>query len=819
MAGCWVNKTWESCCAVAAPEWGLGGCDAGPGYFEECCRAREAPRQIFSCSKSAEWSALRIGVIYARPFTELPDLEALRWRASECFLGSVTAALCFLALEGAQAEVRGLSGRLSSAFRVAEELVVLLLRSPISMDEVLLSGWHLGAILLFLRSLKSIEEVAGPWDPDPVAGSEEYWLLRQLEALPGAATLRVHQDLALKALAHPQSMSPELAFVVVTWSGAYLALLELWRNAGAEGEEASALLRLGDAKLREELLAGDKPRPLRQLLLAPPFVLHLLQALHLRPVVHADVSATVRRFHHTLQPPHTWRGTLPLLELHPMPMDDGVSNANRATGQVFCGDLLYFTMIAALAKRRISQELLEGTSQPKPLLRMWEVGANLGDCSLWAIHMISSWGSDSAQPQPLFDLEAALFEPISDAITAAKAAVAALRRRSLVRKVAVKQLALGEQVGHLEINIKRRSSAEASFHGCQGFQGDCEVHQVEMETLDHLLIGGLEVVDLLKIHVQGSELQVLHGAQHSLATGRFCVVFLQTDAARIGQREEVTSDYIVESLMEIFSNYSAVAADSRGEAVVPLSKLKARFQQKDQNYYVAAWHMGQRCAHRASSLAAEELWGQVFEQNVEQKRADVLGRLGSMRGSGFYLGLFLIRDSSRCLPALPWLKRSALCCGHSKLDKEWSFFWNDTPAEGAKRTGLDAAAVAEILRRDLAEGKYILTGNLTSEIFSDECRFVDPNNAVDGLAKYKQALGFLFDPSESFLELRQIEGDGGAIRAEYVAGGVLKLPWRPRIAPWSGKIVYTLNSEGLIASQVDEWNITRFDAIRQTFTP
>ena len=27
--------------------------------------------------------------------------------------------------------------------------------------------------------------------------------------------------------------------------------------------------------------------------------------------------------------------------------------------------------------------------------------------------------------------------------------------------------------------------------------------KVEMETLDHLLIGGLEVVDLLKIHVQG----------------------------------------------------------------------------------------------------------------------------------------------------------------------------------------------------------------------------------------------------------------------------------------------------------------------------
>ena len=54
---------------------------------------------------------------------------------------------------------------------------------------------------------------------------------------------------------------------------------------------------------------------------------------------------------------------------------------------------------------------------------------------------------------------------------------------------------------------------------------------------------------------------------------------------------------------------------------------------------------------------------------------------------------------------------------------------------------------------------------------------------------------------------------------DYVASGVLKLPWRPRIAPWSGHITYTLDADGLVASQVDMWNITRIDALRQTFTP
>lgn len=45
-------------------------------------------------------------------------------------------------------------------------------------------------------------------------------------------------------------------------------------------------------------------------------------------------------------------------------------------------------------------------------------------------------------------------------------------------------------------------------------------------------------------------------------------------------------------------------------------------------------------------------------------------------------------------------------------------------------------------------GKYILTGNLTTAVFADDCRFEDPNNAVSGLARYRQALSVLFDPEE-----------------------------------------------------------------------
>ena len=156
---------------------------------------------------------------------------------------------------------------------------------------------------------------------------------------------------------------------------------------------------------------------------------------------------------------------------------------------------------------------------------------------------------------------------------------------------------------------------------------------------------------------------------------------------------------------------------------------------------------------------------------------------------------------------------------------DWTAIWKDSSAEPdgeEKRTGLPITEVAAILQRDLSERKYILTGQMTSAIFADDARFVDPNNAVTGLQRYRRALSFLFDPSRSSLEDVRVSipassGQPTTLTADYVAQGELKLPWHPRISPWKGHITYTLNAEGLIVSQVDEWSISRVTALRQTF--
>ncbi|KAJ9530263.1 hypothetical protein QJQ45_023548 [Haematococcus lacustris] len=142
---------------------------------------------------------------------------------------------------------------------------------------------------------------------------------------------------------------------------------------------------------------------------------------------------------------------------------------------------------------------------------------------------------------------------------------------------------------------------------------------------------------------------------------------------------------------------------------------------------------------------------------------------------------------------------------------------------GAKLTGLSAEQVKEVLARDLAEGMYFVTGNLTREVFSDDCVFVDPTNEVTGLSKYLTALGILFDPQWSKVELLDIRVAGSdRVEADWRLGGWLRsenFPWQPKVEPFQGHTVYLLDKEGLVSKQEQTWGISALQALAQTFTP
>lgn len=125
------------------------------------------------------------------------------------------------------------------------------------------------------------------------------------------------------------------------------------------------------------------------------------------------------------------------------------------------------------------------------------------------------------------------------------------------------------------------------------------------------------------------------------------------------------------------------------------------------------------------------------------------------------------------------------------------------PAVEAKRTGLSADQVSALLARDLAVGKYFINAEgLTTDIWREDALFVDPTNTTKGLRKYMAALDLLFDPSVSTLVLDTIAVTGPrTVYATWTLGGMLRLPWRPVVAPFKGTSTYTLDSDGLIERQ------------------
>lgn len=134
---------------------------------------------------------------------------------------------------------------------------------------------------------------------------------------------------------------------------------------------------------------------------------------------------------------------------------------------------------------------------------------------------------------------------------------------------------------------------------------------------------------------------------------------------------------------------------------------------------------------------------------------------------------------------------------------------------GVKLTNLLPEEMANILARNLRDGQYFVTDDLTPEIFADDCRFKDPTNDVRGLSRYLTALGILFDANYSRVQLLDIQvTQPYTIEAKWTLGGYLN----PRVVPF--KTVYSLSKEnGLIEMQDQTWSISGAEALRETFTP
>ena len=80
-----------------------------------------------------------------------------------------------------------------------------------------------------------------------------------------------------------------------------------------------------------------------------------------------------------------------------------------------------------------------------------------------------------------------------------------------------------------------------------------------------------------------------------------------------------------------------------------------------------------------------------------------------------------------------------------------------------------------------------IPGDISTQLFRDDCKFIDPTNSVLSLSRFQNALKILFDPEQSYVQLLeplQIDESKSQISGRIRSGGVLRLPWNPRIASY-----------------------------------
>jgi hypothetical protein len=136
--------------------------------------------------------------------------------------------------------------------------------------------------------------------------------------------------------------------------------------------------------------------------------------------------------------------------------------------------------------------------------------------------------------------------------------------------------------------------------------------------------------------------------------------------------------------------------------------------------------------------------------------------------------------------------------------------------------GLELGERRRLIERDFVERQYYVTGRLTAGLYREDCVFdgPDPDVPVRGLRKYVDATRGLFFRPASKVELLAIEEDGaGGVVAWWRLEGVLNLPWRPAIKPYTGRTRYVFDADGLVLRHEEEWAIGVVDAFGSTLFP
>lgn len=115
----------------------------------------------------------------------------------------------------------------------------------------------------------------------------------------------------------------------------------------------------------------------------------------------------------------------------------------------------------------------------------------------------------------------------------------------------------------------------------------------------------------------------------------------------------------------------------------------------------------------------------------------------------------------------------------------------------------------------LKEDYHKFPEDQTYSIYAEDVYFEDPVNKFRGSDRYQKMIDFFkkwFIDIE--LDLKDISQSGNTIKTRWTLSWTAPVFWQPRMAipGWSE---LKLNAEGLIASHIDYWDISRLDVLKQ----
>ena len=123
--------------------------------------------------------------------------------------------------------------------------------------------------------------------------------------------------------------------------------------------------------------------------------------------------------------------------------------------------------------------------------------------------------------------------------------------------------------------------------------------------------------------------------------------------------------------------------------------------------------------------------------------------------------------------------------------------------------------ILEILKGDYQQ----FPENQTYSIYAEDVYFKDPLNEFRGVDRYKQNINLIATWFEDIeLEISDIRQVEDTIQSKWTLYMNSPLPWKPRLAiPGTSEL--KLNSDNLIISHIDYWDISTFDVLKQNIFP